>query len=56
MGPMELATSASGQLNDKDEFITRITEIYVLCRYSTNTDRQQELAELVKSFKLHPAS
>lgn len=56
MGPMELAAGAKGQLNDKDEIITRITELYVLCRYSKHTDRQQELAELVKGVKLQPAA
>ena len=56
MGPMELAAGASGQLNDKDKSITRITELYVLCRYSKHTDHQQELSELVKSFKLQAAS
>jgi len=56
MGPMELATSASGQLHDKDELINRISELYVLCRYSGNTEGQQELVKLVKNFKLQPAS
>ncbi|NOR20454.1 MAG: DUF3488 domain-containing protein [Xanthomonadales bacterium] len=56
MGPMELAAVATGQLNDSDDAINRITEIYVLCRYSKQVNRQQELSELVKSFKLQPAS
>ena len=56
MGPMELAASATGQLDDKDESISRITELYVLCRYSRHTDHQQELSELVKRFKPQPAS
>ena len=56
MGPLELAANAIGQLNYKGEAITRITELYVLCRYSKNTDRQQELLEMVKNFKLQPVS
>jgi len=56
MGPLELAANAMGQLNYKGEGITRITELYVLCRYSKNTDRQQELVDMVKNFKLQPVS
>jgi len=56
MGPLELAANAIGQLNYKGEAITRITELYVLCRYSKNADRQQELVEMVKNFKLQTIS
>ncbi len=56
MGPMELASKAIGQLNYKGETITRITELYVLCRYSKDADHQQELSELVKGFKLQAVS
>lgn len=54
MGPLELAANATDQLNYKGEAITRITELYVLCRYSKNADRQQELVKMVKNFKLQP--
>ena len=52
MGPRELATSACGQLKYADEGIKRITELYILCRYSSLACNQSELAELIKDF--HP--
>ncbi len=52
MGPRELATSACGQLKYADEGINKITELYILCRYSPFDCKQSELAELIKDF--HP--
>jgi len=52
MGPRELATDACGQLKYADEGINRITELYILCRYSPLDCKQSELAELIKDF--HP--
>jgi len=52
MGPRELATDACGQLKYADEGINRITELYILCRYSPLDCNQSELAELIKDF--HP--
>lgn len=52
MGPRELATMACGQLKYAEEGINRITELYMLCRYSPLDCEQSELAELIKDF--HP--
>lgn len=52
MGPRELATRACGQLKYADEGINRITELYILCRYSPLDCNQAELTELIKGF--HP--
>jgi transglutaminase-like putative cysteine protease len=56
MGPMELAVNARGQFKYKGDTITRIVELYVLCRYSQNTGSQAELAELIDSFQPRPVS
>jgi transglutaminase-like putative cysteine protease len=56
MGPMELAVNARGQLKYKGDNITRIVELYILCRYSQNTGSQAELAELIDSFQPRPVS
>jgi hypothetical protein len=56
MGPMELAVNARGQFKYKGDNITRIVELYVLCRYSRNTGSQAELAELIDSFQPRPVS
>lgn len=52
MGPSELALRACGELEHATGKINRITELYILCRYSALDCKQSELAELVKDF--HP--
>ena len=61
MGPRELATSAGSQLTESQLFsaqesINRIAELYLLCRYSQQAGKQQELTELISSFRLRPVS
>ena len=51
MGPMELARNACDQLDDKDDVINRIAELYMLCRYSRETGNRTELAELIGRFQ-----
>ncbi len=52
MGPMELATNAGSQLKYNRDGIARIAELYMLCRYSRDTGRRAELADLVNSFQV----
>ncbi len=54
MGPMELAANASCQLEYKDDGISRIAELYMLCRYSKNTGNLVELAALINGFQPQP--
>jgi transglutaminase-like putative cysteine protease len=61
MGPRELATSTGSQLvesqlSSAQESIDRITELYLLCRYSQQAGKQEELTELVNSFRIRPVS
>lgn len=52
MGPMELAASASGQLEYEGDGIDRIAELYMRCRYSQKSGSQVELAELINNFSV----
>ena len=52
MGPMELSTNAGSQLKYNRDGIARIAELYMLCRYSRETGRRAELADLVNSFQV----
>jgi len=56
MGPMELATIATGQMNDTGDGIHRIASLYTMCRYSRDAGSQAELAELIARFQPRPAS
>ncbi len=56
MGPKEVAGHAMDQLDYKGEAINRITELYLLCRYSKNSGHQQELVKMIKNFRLQPVS
>ena len=56
MGPRELATSAGGQLEYAQESINRITELYMLCRYSQHAAKQDELTALINGFRVRPVS
>jgi len=56
MGPMELATVATGQMSNTDDGIRRIAGLYTLCRYSRDAGDQAELAELIARFQPRPAS
>lgn len=51
MGAMELAATASGQFKYDGDAITRIAELYTVCRYSGGTGSQAELTELIKRFR-----
>ena len=51
MAAMELAANASGQLKYNGDEITRIAELYTLCRYSRDAGSQARLAELIKRFQ-----
>jgi transglutaminase-like putative cysteine protease len=53
MGPLELAENACERLTESDGDIIRISELYVLCRYSGHAGSQAELAELIHRFKPH---
>ena len=55
MGPRELAVSASSQLNYTTEGISRIVELYILCRYSPDSSGQTDLADLIDNFRPQPA-
>jgi transglutaminase-like putative cysteine protease len=52
MGPMELAATASGQLDYKGDGIARIAQLYMFCRYSNKTGNQAELAKLISNFSV----
>lgn len=52
MGPQEVAAMASGQLSYAATGIDRITELYTLCRYSSDTAGQPELARLIHKLQL----
>ena len=56
MGPVELAASANCQLDYRGESINYITDLYILCRYSKQSNQKQEFMELVKNFELRPVS
>lgn len=56
MGPMELATNAGSQLDYTSDVISRIAELYMICRYSKDSSRQAELEVLIDSFKPTPVS
>jgi transglutaminase-like putative cysteine protease len=56
MGPMELAINARSQFKYEGDNIKRITELYMLCRYSRETGGQAELTNLINSLKLRPVS
>ena len=56
MGPRELASMASGQLKCADDGISRIAELYILCRYSSLVCNESELAELIRNFHPQQAS
>ena len=55
MGPMELATNASHLLKYDADGIQRIAELYMFCRYSSETANQAKLAELIRGFQPKPA-
>jgi len=56
MGPRELAAMACGQLEYADQRINRITELYILCRYSPHDCKLSELTELIRDFHPHHAT
>jgi transglutaminase-like putative cysteine protease len=56
MGPIELGTLAGAQLEFAANRIEQITELYIRCRYSKNTDGREKLTELVRDFKPQTAA
>jgi len=50
MAATELAQKATGQLKYKGDDILKIAELYTRCRYSQDSDNQQELSDLIRRF------
>jgi hypothetical protein len=51
MAATELAQKATGQLKYEGDAILKIAELYTRCRYSQDSDNQQELSDLIRRFQ-----
>ena len=56
MAATELAQKATGQLKYKGDAILKIAELYTRCRYSQDSDSQQELSDLIRLFSPRSSS